>query len=81
MEIKDKNQVSEEVTQIANNQSNAQVFGNLLASFGASFVVFLVQFGVPITPEQQSAILSVIVTGWAIISAGYAWYRASRKSS
>jgi hypothetical protein len=57
--------------------STGQTIGHLAASFAATLIVLLVQFGVPISPEQQSAILSVIVTGWAFGSAIYAfWHRA-----
>jgi hypothetical protein len=57
--------------------STGQTIGHLAASFAATVIVMLVQFGVPISPEQQSAILSVIVTGWAFASAIYAfWHRA-----
>lgn len=57
--------------------STAQTIGHLAASFSAAVVVMLINFGVPITPEQQAAILSVIVTGWAFGSAIFAfWHRA-----
>lgn len=57
--------------------SAGQTIGHLAGSFAATVIVMLVQFGVPITPEQQASILSVIVTGWAFGSAVYAlWHRA-----
>lgn len=58
--------------------STGQTIGHLSASFAATIIVLLVQFGVPISPEQQSAILSVIVTGWAFGSAIYAFWHQSR---
>ena len=57
--------------------ATGQTIGHLAASFAATVIVMLVQFGVPISPEQQAAILSVIVTGWAFGSAIFAfWHRA-----
>lgn len=61
--------------------STGQTIGHLAASFAATVIVLLVQFGVPISPEQQSAILSVIVTGWAFGSAIYAFWHHSRTNS
>jgi hypothetical protein len=58
--------------------STGQTIGHLAASFAATVIVLLVQFGVPISPEQQSAILSVIVTGWAFGSTIYAFWHRSR---
>ena len=56
--------------------STGQTIGHLAASFAGAMIVFLVQFGVPISPEQQAAILSVIMTGWAFGSTIYAfWHR------
>lgn len=57
--------------------STGNAIGHLAGSFSAAVVVALVQFGVPITAQQQAAILSLIGTGWAFGSAIYAfWHRA-----
>lgn len=61
--------------------TTGQTIGHLAASFAATVIVLLVQFGVPISPEQQSAILSVIVTGWAFGSAIYAFWHKSRSNA
>jgi len=61
--------------------STGQTIGHLAASFAATVIVMLVQFGVPISPEQQAAILSVIVTGWAFGSAIYAFWHRSRTNT
>lgn len=61
--------------------TTGQTIGHLAASFAATVIVLLVQFGVPISPEQQAAILSVIVTGWAFGSAIYAFWHKSRSNA
>jgi hypothetical protein len=61
--------------------SAGQTIGHLAGSFSAAVVVMLIEFGVPITPEQQAAILSVIITGWAFGSAIYAFWHRARLAS
>ena len=51
--------------------STIQRLGHQIASFAGVLVVALVEFGVPLTPGQQSSILSIIVTGWAFASTIY----------
>jgi len=48
-----------------------QRLGHQIASLSGVLVVALVEFGVPLTPGQQSSILSIIVTGWAVASTVY----------
>jgi hypothetical protein len=55
-----------------NGQSgDIQRLGHQIASLAGVLVVALVEFGVPLTPGQQSSILSLIVTGWALASTIY----------
>lgn len=61
--------------------STGQTIGHLFASFVATIIVLLVEFGIPISPEQQAAILSVIVTGWAFASAIYVFWHRARTNS
>lgn len=51
--------------------SDIQRLGHQVASLAGVLVVALVEFGVPLTPGQQSSILSIIVTGWAMASTVY----------
>lgn len=51
--------------------SDIQRLGHQVASLAGVLVVALVEFGVPLTPGQQSSILSIIVTGWALASTVY----------
>lgn len=53
--------------------------GHLFASFVGTAIVMGVQFGLPVTPEQQNAILSFVITGWAFGSAFYVVARAARR--
>lgn len=53
-------------------ETGIQRLGHQIASGAGVLVVALVEFGVPLTPGQQSSILSIIVTGWAIASSIYA---------
>lgn len=48
-----------------------QRLGHQIASSAGIVVVALVNFGVPLTPDQQSSILSLIITGWAMASTIY----------
>lgn len=58
-----------------------QLLGHQLASLSGFVVVALVEFGVPLTPAQQSSILSIIVTGWAVASTIYGIrHRVARKT-
>lgn len=52
-------------------EAGIQRLGHQVASLAGVAVVALVEFGVPLTPGQQSSILSLIVTGWAIVSTIY----------
>jgi hypothetical protein len=61
--------------------STGQTIGHLAGSFSAAFVVLLVEFGVPISPNQQAAILSVIITGWAFGSSIYAFWHHGRTNA
>jgi hypothetical protein len=58
--------------------SAGQGIGHMAASFVGTLIVLLIQFGVPITPEQQSAILSVIIVGWTFGSSLYAIWHNNR---
>ena len=48
-----------------------QRLGHQVASFAGVLVVAVVEFGIPLTPGQQSSILSIIVAGWALVSTLY----------
>lgn len=48
-----------------------QVLGHQIGSLASVIVVALVQFGVPLTPGQQSSILSLIAVAWAIFATIY----------
>lgn len=48
-----------------------QALGHQIGSLASVIVVALVQFGVPLTPGQQSSILSLIAVTWAIFATIY----------
>lgn len=59
-------------------QTQANSFGNLLAPFISSVLILLVQFGVPLSAEQQNAIISAIVCGWTVIAGAKSTYYANK---
>lgn len=52
-------------------ESDMQRLGHQVASLSGIVVVAAVEFGIPLTPGQQSSILSIIVSGWALASTVY----------
>jgi len=54
-----------------NQEGDMQRLGHQIASFAGVLVVAVVEFGIPLTPGQQSSILSIIVAGWALASTLY----------
>lgn len=61
-----------EVPQTTTSQDgDIQRLGHQIASFAGVIIVAAVEFGIPLTPGQQSSILSIIVVGWALASTLY----------
>ena len=54
-----------------NTDDDVQSLGHQVTSLVGVIIVSLVDFGVPLTPAQQSNILSIIVYGWAVGSTAY----------
>lgn len=54
-----------------NGGNGIQAIGHQIGSLASVTVVALVEFGVPLTPGQQSSILSIIAVGWALFSTIY----------
>jgi hypothetical protein len=52
-------------------ENDMQAIGHQLGSLASVLVVAAVQFGVPLTPGQQSSILSVIAVAWAFFATIY----------
>lgn len=54
------------------SQSNdMQAVGHQVGSLASVLVVAAVQFGIPLTPGQQSSILSLIAVAWALFATIY----------
>ena len=51
-----------------------QSLGNTLTPMISALIMLLAQYGVPISAEQQNAIVTLVVTGWAFGSAAYTIY-------
>lgn len=51
--------------------SDMQAIGHQIGSLASVLVVAAVQFGIPLTPGQQSSILSVIAVAWACFATIY----------
>jgi hypothetical protein len=51
--------------------NDMQAIGHQIGSLASVLVVAAVQFGVPLTPGQQSSILSVIAVAWAFFATIY----------
>lgn len=54
-----------------NTDNDMQAIGHQIGSLASVLVVAAVQFGVPLTPGQQSSILSVIAVAWAAFATIY----------
>jgi hypothetical protein len=54
-----------------NATNDMQAIGHQIGSLASVLVVAAVQFGVPLTPGQQSSILSVIAVAWAFFATIY----------
>ena len=52
-------------------ESDMQAIGHQLGSLASVLVVAAVQFGIPLTPGQQSSILSIIAVAWAFFATIY----------
>lgn len=62
-------------------ENDLQVIGHQIGSLASVLVVAAVQFGIPLTPGQQSSILSVIAVAWAFFSTVHGVrHRLKRKS-
>lgn len=53
------------------NSNDIQAVGHQIGSLASVLVVAAVQFGIPLTPGQQSSILSVIAVAWALFATIY----------
>lgn len=51
--------------------NDMQAIGHQIGSLASVLVVAAVQFGIPLTPGQQSSILSVIAVAWAFFATIY----------
>lgn len=51
--------------------TDMQAIGHQIGSLASVLVVTAVQFGIPLTPGQQSSILSVIAVAWAFFATIY----------
>jgi hypothetical protein len=51
--------------------NDMQAVGHQIGSLASVLVVAAVQFGIPLTPGQQSSILSVIAVAWAFFATIY----------
>jgi len=51
--------------------NDMQAIGHQIGSLASVAVVAAVQFGIPLTPGQQSSILSVIAVAWALFATLY----------
>ena len=51
--------------------NDMQAVGHQIGSLASVLVVAAVQFGIPLTPGQQSSILSVIAVVWALFATIY----------
>lgn len=56
-----------------------QSLGNTLAPMISAFIMLLAQFGVPISAEQQNAIVTLVVTAWAFSSSAYTIWHTNHK--
>lgn len=54
-----------------NTDNDIQAIGHQIGSLASVLVVTAVQFGIPLTPGQQSSILSVIAVAWAFFATIY----------
>lgn len=54
-----------------NTDNDMQAIGHQIGSLASVLVVAAVQFGIPLTPGQQSSILSVIAVAWAMFATVY----------
>lgn len=54
------------------DDDDIQVLGHQITALVGVIIVSLVDFGVPLTPAQQSNILSMIVYSWAVGSTVFA---------
>jgi len=54
-----------------NTDNDIQAIGHQIGSLASVLVVAMVQFGVPLTPGQQSSILSMIAVLWALFATLY----------
>jgi hypothetical protein len=50
-------------------ENDIQRIGNTVSSFFGVLVVNAVQFGLPLTPQQQVTIMNVIMSAWAVYAA------------
>lgn len=55
----------------SNADNDMQAIGHQVGSLASVLVVAAVQFGIPLTPGQQSSILSVIAVAWAFFATIY----------
>lgn len=53
------------------NENDMQAIGHQIGSLASVLVVAAVEFGIPLTPGQQSSILSVIAVAWAAFATIY----------
>lgn len=51
--------------------NDMQAIGHQIGSLASVLVVAAVQFGIPLTPGQQSSILSLIAVAWAMFATIY----------
>jgi hypothetical protein len=54
-----------------NADNDMQAVGHQIGSLASVLVVAAVQLGIPLTPGQQSSILSVIAVAWALFATIY----------
>lgn len=55
----------------SDEDNDMQAIGHQIGSLASVLVVAAVQFGIPLTPGQQSSILSVIAVAWAAFATIY----------
>jgi len=53
------------------DDNDIQAIGHQVGSLASVLVVAAVQFGIPLTPGQQSSILSMIAVAWAMFATIY----------
>lgn len=68
-------------TKSDNTDSDMQAIGHQVGSLASVLVVAAVQFGIPLTPGQQSSILSVIAVAWAMFATIYGMRHRIRRTT